>query len=74
MFLFRYAYTLVLHKRGQKLYEGTYLCVQQHLETVAEEIRNEKDETAFMEALINSWKHHSVNMRLASDVLMYLDK
>ena len=70
----RYAYTLVLHKRGQKLYEGTYFCVEAQLQSVALAIREQTDPSQFMELLIKSWNDHTVNMGLASDILMYLDK
>ena len=70
----RYAYTLVLHKRGRKLYEGTYFCVEAQLQSVAASIREQTDPTEFIELLIKSWNDHTVNMRLASDVLMYLEK
>lgn len=72
--LYRYAYTLVLHKRGQKLYEGTYFCVEAQLQSVASTLRAQTDPTQFMEFLLKSWNDHTVNMGLARDILMYLDK
>ncbi|KAL8440423.1 hypothetical protein Efla_000311 [Eimeria flavescens] len=72
--LYRYAYTLVLHKRGQNLYEGTYLCVEAQLRGVAAAIRRQTDARSFMDLFLSSWNDHAVNMGLASDILMYLDK
>lgn len=72
--LYRYAYTLVLHKRGQMLYNGTVFCVEAQLRSVASTIRAQTDSTQFMEVLMKSWGDHLVNMELTSDILMYLDK
>ncbi|XP_026190082.1 cullin-3A [Cyclospora cayetanensis] len=72
--LYRYAYSLVLHKRGQKLYEETYCCVRDELQSVAAAVREERAPLIFLEKLVKSFNDHAVNMRLTSDVLMYLDK
>ncbi|KAL8274169.1 hypothetical protein Esti_002011 [Eimeria stiedai] len=72
--LYRYAYTLVLHKRGQKLYEGAYFCLEAQLREVAASLQGQEEEDAFLKMLLKRWNEHAVNLGLASDVLMYLDK
>ena len=52
--LYRQAYSLVLHKHGEKLYDGVYSTVRKHLLAVAGDVSTAPDETLLV-ALSRRW-------------------
>lgn len=72
--LYRNAYTMVLHKHGEKLYTGLREVVTEHLVNkvrveVIEALRNN-----FLQVLNNSWNDHQTSMVMIRDILMYMDR
>ncbi|CBZ52509.1 hypothetical protein NCLIV_022980 [Neospora caninum Liverpool] len=72
--VYRYAYLLVINKKGRLLYDGTRQCIDAHLGLVATEIAEQENEDLFLVALLEKWRDHRVNMQMIKDVLLYLDK
>lgn len=78
--LYRKAYTLVLHKYGNKLYEDVSDLIKTHLLSKRlsllaifnESYMNVEEE--FMKAVIKEWNEHLQAMKFISDVLMYLNR
>ncbi|EDO27787.1 predicted protein, partial [Nematostella vectensis] len=69
---FRNAYTMVLHKHGERLYNGLKQVVTEHLE---DKIR--KDVVAslnnnFLDTLNAAWNDHQTSMVMIRDILMYM--
>ena len=71
--LYRQAYSLVLHKHGEKLYNGVYTTVRKHLLSIADEVSDAPDETLLV-ALARRWDDHKVTMVMIRDILMYMDR
>eukprot|EP00753_Platysulcus_tardus_P005775 PLAT13692.1.p1 GENE.PLAT13692.1~~PLAT13692.1.p1 ORF type:complete len:740 (+),score=386.09 PLAT13692.1:52-2271(+) len=71
--LYRNAYNLVLHKHGEKLYNGVVGEVRAHLRAVASELTGTTaaDELASLAA---AWNDHKVTMTMIRDILMYMDR
>lgn len=71
--LYRNAYTLVLHKHGDKLYSGTERVVTEHMikvrNNVVEALNNN-----FLSTLNSCWKDHQTAMVMIRDILMYMDR
>lgn len=72
--LYRNAYTMVLHKHGERLYSGLKQVVTDHL---IEKIR--KDVVAslnnnFLDTLNAAWNDHQTSMVMIRDILMYMDR
>uniref|UniRef100_A0AC34FI98 Cullin N-terminal domain-containing protein n=1 Tax=Panagrolaimus sp. ES5 TaxID=591445 RepID=A0AC34FI98_9BILA len=60
--LYRNAYTMVLHKYGEKLYDGLKEAVNAHLvELIRPEVLKAVD-TNFLSKLIEFWNDHTVAM------------
>ncbi|KAL3106907.1 hypothetical protein niasHT_010822 [Heterodera trifolii] len=72
--LYRNAYTMVLHKHGDKLYEGLKEVVREHLQTKVREIVVEAINGRFLEVLNRVWADHTTSMVMIRDILMYLDR
>ncbi|VDN05739.1 unnamed protein product [Thelazia callipaeda] len=73
--LYRNAYTMVLHKHGEKLYMGLKQVVIEHLQTTV--VRNEVLSAingSFLEVLNTAWQDHIVAMVMIRDILMYMDR
>ena len=72
--LYRNAYTMVLHKHGERLYNGLKEVVTIHLEG---EIRNDVLQALnnnFLQKLNSAWDDHQTNMVMIRDILMYMDR
>lgn len=72
--LYRNAYTLVLHKKGDTVYQGVKDVIREHLEEkirvdVLESLNNQ-----FLHVLNRVWSEHQVSMVLIRDILMYMDR
>lgn len=64
--LYRTAYTIVLKKHAPQLYEH-----------VCDEIKNElksRPQVLGLQDLVHAWNLHQVQMKMVSDILMYLDR
>ena len=71
--LYRNAYTLVLHKRGELLYLGVRGCIEDEMLRVVARVRSVEDER-LLHALCSEYRAHVLVMALVKDVLMYMDK
>ncbi|KAI6192410.1 CULLIN-2 domain-containing protein [Aphelenchoides bicaudatus] len=72
--LYRNAYTLVLHKRGDKLYDGLQNVVGNHMR---DKIRNQVEAAingGFLDTLKRLWDDHTTAMIMIRDILMYMDR
>lgn len=72
--LYRNAYTMVLHKHGEKLYTGLREVVTEHLVNkvrfdVLESLNNN-----FLQTLNSAWNDHQTSMVMIRDILMYMDR
>ncbi|KAI6210142.1 CULLIN-2 domain-containing protein [Aphelenchoides besseyi] len=72
--LYRNAYTMVLHKRGDMLYSGLHDVVTEHLKTtickkVVDSLHNN-----FLDTLNKIWSDHTTAMVMIRDILMYMDR
>lgn len=72
--LYRNAYTMILHKHGEKLYTGLREVVTDHLvnkvrQDVLDSLRNN-----FLQVLNSSWNDHQTSMVMIRDILMYMDR
>lgn len=78
--LYRKAYTLVLHKYGNKLYENVSDLIKDHLLSKRLSLLSIFDESymnveeEFMKSVLNEWNEHLQAMKFISDVLMYLNR
>ena len=71
--LYRNAYNMVLHKFGDKLYQGLESTITKHLQAVAKEIFEQNDES-FMSELKDKWDKHKLSSIMIRDILMYMDR
>jgi len=71
--LYRNAYNMVLHKHGDKLYNGLRDTVREHLAKMAAAIDSANDQ-AFLEVLNKKWSDHKLSMIMIRDILMYMDR
>ena len=72
--LYRNAYTMVLHKHGEKLYTGLREVVGEHLvhkvrADVVASLNNN-----FLHTLNMAWQDHHTSMVMIRDILMYMDR
>jgi cullin 3 len=70
--LYRNAYTMVLHKHGEKLYSGLREVVTDHL---VNKIRTEVIASLnnnFLQSLNTAWNDHQTAMIMIRDILMYM--
>lgn len=72
--LYRNAYTMVLHKYGEKLYTGLREVVTDHLTNkvrvdVLKALKNN-----FLQTLNAAWDDHQTCMVMIRDILMYMDR
>lgn len=72
--LYRNAYTMVLHKHGEKLYTGLREVVGEHLvhkvrDDVLASLHNN-----FLHTLNMAWQDHHTSMVMIRDILMYMDR
>jgi len=72
--LYRNAYTMVLHKHGERLYSGVKKVVSEHLTgNVREEVLASMTNN-FLESLNFAWNDHQIAMVMIRDILMYMDR
>jgi len=71
--LYRNSYNMVLHKCGEKLYEGLREVVDEHLKEVAKTVANSLDDD-FLVSLNKAWNDHKISMLMIRDILMYMDR
>lgn len=72
--LYRNAYTMVLHKHGERLYTGLKEVVTQHLETkIRADVLNSLNHN-FLKTLNQAWNDHQTSMVMIRDILMYMDR
>jgi len=72
--LYRAAYTLVLHKKGDLLYEGVKDVVREHLvEKILSDVLLSLNDR-FLQVLNRVWMDHSISMIMIKDILMYMDR
>ncbi|KAI6240791.1 CULLIN-2 domain-containing protein [Aphelenchoides fujianensis] len=72
--LYRNAYTMVLHKKGELLYNGLTEVVTEHLRnTICPEVTRSLQNN-FLETLNKIWSDHTTAMVMIRDILMYMDR
>lgn len=72
--LYRNAYNLVLHKKGDMLYEGVKVVIREHLEDkVRKEVLGALN-NQFLSVLNQEWSDHHTSMIMIRDILMYMDR
>lgn len=62
---------MVLHKYGDKLYQGLKDVVDTHLKEVAESVSGANDDN-FLVSLQQAWQDHTQSMLMIRDILMYM--
>ncbi|CAG5022039.1 unnamed protein product [Parnassius apollo] len=72
--LYRNAYTMVLHKHGERLYTGLKEVVTHHLETKVREDVLHSLHNGFLQTLNYAWTDHQTSMVMIRDILMYMDR
>ncbi|XP_052783595.1 cullin-3-like [Mya arenaria] len=72
--LYRNAYTMVLHKHGEKLYSGLQEVVTEHLvKKVQVDVLSSLNNN-FLLTLNSAWSDHQTSMVMIRDILMYMDR
>jgi len=72
--LYRNAYTMVLHKHGEKLYSGLQDVVTEHLvKKVRVDVQAALNNN-FLQTLNAAWSDHQTSMVMIRDILMYMDR
>lgn len=72
--LYRNAYTMVLHKHGERLYSGLKQVVTDHLvEKIRKDVVNSLNNN-FLDTLNAAWNDHQTSMVMIRDILMYMDR
>jgi len=71
--LYRNAYNMVLHKFGDKLYNGLSDTITRHLQSVAIQVADANDE-CFLPDLKDKWDKHKLSSIMIRDILMYMDR
>ncbi|XP_063976501.1 cullin-3 [Diachasmimorpha longicaudata] len=72
--LYRNAYTMVLHKYGERLYTGLKEVVTQHLENKVRKDVLHSLHNNFLQTLNQAWNDHTTSMTMIRDILMYMDR
>ncbi|UXI20421.1 synapsin [Sarcoptes scabiei] len=73
--LYRSAYTMVLHKYGERLYNGLRDVVKDHLiKKVRVDVLNSLTANNFLQVLNQAWNDHQISMTMIRDILMYMDR
>ncbi|GMT32261.1 hypothetical protein PFISCL1PPCAC_23558, partial [Pristionchus fissidentatus] len=72
--LYRNAYTMVLHKHGERLYKALSAVVRDHLKgPIRKKVSGAMDDR-FLETLNSSWAEHTTAMVMIRDIFMYMDR
>ncbi|XP_022258155.1 cullin-3-A-like isoform X2 [Limulus polyphemus] len=72
--LYRNAYTMVLHKHGERLYTGLREVVTEHLVNKIREDVLSSLHNNFLLTLNQAWNDHQTSMVMIRDILMYMDR
>merc|ERR1711892_1353039 len=72
--LYRTAYTMVLHKHGERLYSGLKEVVTNHLESKVRHDVLQALNNNFLQTLNAAWNDHQTSMVMIRDILMYMDR
>ena len=72
--LYRNAYTMVLHKHGERLYSGLREVVTNHLENKVRNDVLQNLNNQFLQTLNAAWNDHQTSMVMIRDILMYMDR
>lgn len=72
--LYRNAYTMVLHKYGEKLYNGLREVVTEHLTQKVRADVIDSLNNNFLQTLNAAWNDHQTSMVMIRDILMYMDR
>lgn len=72
--LYRNAYTMVLHKHGERLYTGLKEVVTSHLERQVREDVLKCVNSSLLQRLNQVWNDHQTSMVMIRDILMYMDR
>jgi len=72
--LYRNAYTMVLHKHGERLYNGLKEVVTAHLESKVRADVLASLNNNFLQQLNMAWSDHQTSMVMIRDILMYMDR
>ncbi|XP_055838001.1 cullin-3 isoform X1 [Episyrphus balteatus] len=72
--LYRNAYTMVLHKHGNRLYFGLREVVSDHLENKVRPEVLDSLHNNFLPKLNQAWNDHQTSMVMIRDILMYMDR
>lgn len=72
--LYRNAYTMVLHKHGERLYTGLRSVVTKHLEEKVRVDVLQSLNNNFLQTLNAAWNDHQTAMVMIRDILMYMDR
>jgi len=72
--LYRNAYTMVLHKHGERLYNGLKEVVTAHLESKVRTDVLSSLNNNFLHTLNMAWSDHQTSMVMIRDILMYMDR
>lgn len=72
--LYRNAYTMVLHKHGNRLYVGLREVVTDHLVNKVRQDVLESLHNNFLPKLNQAWNDHQTSMVMIRDILMYMDR
>ena len=70
--LYRYSYSIVLHKQEKQLYNAIKDVVKDHLENKLKVNLSKSLDNNFLKALTEAWKHHQLSMVMIRDITMYL--
>ncbi|KAF5838342.1 Cullin [Dunaliella salina] len=71
--LYRNAYNMVLHKHGERLYNGLINTLTAHLQEIARQIE-QKEGVSFLAELKKHWDDHNKSTQMIRDILMYMDR
>ncbi|KAK4753573.1 hypothetical protein SAY87_001677 [Trapa incisa] len=71
--LYRNAYTMVLHKFGEKLYVGLITSITAHLKKISKSIEDVQG-GLFLEELNRKWNEHNKALQMIRDIFMYMDR
>ncbi|KAL3578228.1 hypothetical protein D5086_019732 [Populus alba] len=71
--LYRNAYNMVLHKFGEKLYDGLVATMTSHLREISKSIEAAQGDS-FLEELNRKWNDHNKALQMIRDILMYMDR
>eukprot|EP00899_Mesostigma_viride_P019647 jgi/Mesvir1/27684/Mv07403-RA.1 len=72
--LYRSAYNMVLHRFGDRLYNGLVDTITRHLRGVVAVIEGTQQGGLFLVELNKRWADHNKSVQMTRDILMYMDR